>query len=493
MNNKITDALSEFGSSAMCRWMQAESIAQAVPWVIAAGARQPTPQGKIAALGLFALQQGCSLNNTGEPLPGGNGCVQTNGPTSIEFKGSIGWECCMSAQEDDISTNDLTAITSLSFNVPSGSEQFPFRARVSSVSVSQGAKTWTSANTFKAGGTGYRLKLKNGVECEKESPYEPVDPTEPITDYSPELNCELTADLGGFLVNPSGNISPIIKYSAGEPNLRADGGIISGCNWYGDIVQVSPDGGCGCPPTGPLPPDTPWPIPEDGIPDWLRNLITGIAADLIADQIEDALEQDLPPALYKLIAPCDKDSEGNPLEVVVEIPAQKADAAIAARIEALVPLLQGQKDFKQPICPPVKPEGDLRTIGFISEETSPNGKSRLIKRIRYRSVSGIGLDALIDHWKDFQYNAGPVIVQHRGASWGTVKCWAASADEGKRVIRHAAGEAAIDADQTGRWEISGSTSTRLGMPGTMKINTSGGYFWITARDGATERPLVGKT
>ena len=473
--------------------MQAETIAQAVPWVIAAGARQPTPQGKIAALGLFALQQGCSLNNTGEPLPGGNGCVQTNAGTSIEFKSSLGWECCMSAQEDGISTSDITAIESMTFDVETGSEQFPVRAKATTVSVSQGQKTWTSANTFKRGGTGYRLRLRDGIECEKESPNDPVDPTEPITDYSPELNCELTADLGGFLVNPSGNVSPIIKYSAGEPNLRADGGIISGCNWYGDIVQVSPDGGCGCPPTGPLPPDTPWPIPEDGIPDWLRDLLTGIAADLIADQIDEALNQDLPPALYKLIAPCDKDSEGNPLEIAVEIPPQKADAAIAARIEALVPLLQGQKDFKQPICPPVKAEGDLRTIGFISENRSPNGRDYLRKRVRYRSVSGLGLDALIDYWKDFEFDAGPVIVKHVGSSWGTVTVWAASIAEGKRVIRHAAGEASIDADQTGRWEICSSTSTRLGMPGRMKVNTKGGYFWITARDGSDNRPRVGTT
>jgi hypothetical protein len=493
MNNRITDALSEFGSSAMCKWMQAESIAQAVPWIIAAGARQPTPQGKIAALGLFALQQGCALNNTDEPLPGGNGCQETNVGTSIEFKGGIGWECCMSAQEDGISTNDITAITSMTFDVPSGSENFPVRARVSTISASQGARQWTSANTFKRGGTGYRLKLGDGIECEKESPNDPVDPTEPITEYSPELDCELTADLGGFLVNPSGNISPIIKYSAGNSDLRADGGIISGCNWYGDIVQVSPDGGCGCPPTGPLPPDTPWPLPEDGIPDWLRDLITGIAADLIADQIDEALNQDLPPALYKLIAPCDKDSEGNPLEIQVQIPPQKANAAIAARIEGLVPLLQGQKDFKQPICPPVKAQGDLRTIGFISEETSPNGKSALRKRVRYRSVSGIGLNALIDHWKDFQFDAGPVIVKHLGSSWGTVTVWASSIAEGKRVIRHAAGEAGVDADQTGRWEISSSTSTRLGMPGTMKVNRSGGYYWITARDGSNNRPLVGTT
>ena len=108
-------------------------------------------------------------------------------------------------------------------------------------------------------------------------------------------------------------------------------------------------------------------------------------------------------------------------------------------------------------------------------------------------MSGIGLDALIDYWKDFQFDAGPDTVKHRGASWGTITVWAASADEGKRVIRHAAGEALIDADQVGRWEVSGSSSSRLGMPGKMKVNQAGGFYWITARDDPNGRPLVGQS
>ena len=197
----------------------------------------------------------------------------------------------------------------------------------------------------------------------------------------------------------------------------------------------------------------------------------------------------------KLVSVCETDSSGEPISQAVEevIPALPINDAILTRLDALVPLLQGQKDFKQPICEPPAPEGDFRTISFRSEQVSPNGKSCLLKRLRYRSISGIGLDALIDHWKDFVWSSGPVIVQHRGATWGTVKCWASSIDEGKRVIRHAAAEAGIDADQTGRWQISGSSSARLGMPGTMKVDITGGYYWITARDGSDNRPMVGKT
>jgi hypothetical protein len=323
----------------------------------------------------------------------------------------------------------------------------------------------------------------------------PTPPPEPITGESQDLGCTLTADLGAWVQNSNGNISPVIKYSSQSSGLRADGGIISGCNWYGDLVYVGGDGGSGPPTVGPFPPDVPWPPEGPGVPDWLQDFISGFASEAAYNLINDWLESPIGPVTYELRSICEVNAQGEPETIVAEsfVPALKNIDAVVARIDALIPLLQAQKDFKQPVCPPVKAEGELRTIGFISEETSPNGKSALRKRVRYRSVSGLGLDSLIDYWKDFRFDAGPVIVKHLGSSWGTVTVWASSIAEGKRVIRHAAGEAGVDADQTGRWEISSSTSTRLGMPGTMKVNQSGGYYWITARDGSDNRPLVGKT
>lgn len=142
--------------------------------------------------------------------------------------------------------------------------------------------------------------------------------------------------------------------------------------------------------------------------------------------------------------------------------------------------------------PPVL-EGEFRTISFRSDETSPYGKSRLRKRFRYRSVSGYGLSEVVDHWRDFNYEAGPVCVIHSGGSWGTPQVWAATADEGKRVIRHAAAEAGFDPDTTGKWTITGSSSARVGVGGTMRVDTKGGYYWITSRDGSNQRPTVALT
>ena len=329
--------------------------------------------------------------------------------------------------------------------------------------------------------------------CEVPSPEQPPIDVPPYEYTDPEDGCELTVNFKGFASGAGGNANPVFKI---EPNAatRANTTVIGGCNFEPVIYMGDPNGG---PPyVGPWEPD--WDTPGQDPYKWkdkLRDIANICSNEDVIQLLNQLLVEPFNGQTYALDAHCEFDADGNPLRVEVPIPSLPPLSAIATRINALIPIQQGQKNFKQPICPPepVKLEGEFRTIGFISEKTSPFGKSRLRKRLRYRSMSGLGLGNLIDYWKDFEFDAGPVIVQHRGASWGTVKCWAASANEGKRVIRHAAGEAGIDADKVGRWEISGSSSTRLGVSGTMKVNQAGGYYWITARDGSDNRPLVGKT
>ena len=137
-------------------------------------------------------------------------------------------------------------------------------------------------------------------------------------------------------------------------------------------------------------------------------------------------------------------------------------------------------------------EGDYRTISFRSDETSPFGKSCLRKRFKYRSQSGLDLGSVVTHWRDFSFAAGPVIVFHTGSALGSPKVWAASINEGKRVIRHAGAEAGIDPDQIGEWGVSGSDNPRYGVSGQMRVDTTGGYYWITARDGEDGRPIVAR-
>ena len=214
----------------------------------------------------------------------------------------------------------------------------------------------------------------------------------------------------------------------------------------------------------------------------------------ILDLLSAFLETDIQGTTYSLTGVCEQVEEGEE-QPTAEFPVAPARnlMAIINRLDVMDDMLQQHLAWRTPTCR-TRPQlqGDWRTISFISDETSPYGKSRLRKRLRYRSMSGLGLGDVIDHWANFTWTAGPVCVIHSGASWGTPQVWASTVDEGKRVIRHAAGESGLDPDQVGEWTVSGSSSPRIGVSGTMRVNQTGGFYWITARDGSEGRPIVGR-
>jgi hypothetical protein len=272
-----------------------------------------------------------------------------------------------------------------------------------------------------------------------------VDPPD-VYNYITEEGCELNVNFQAWGQMPDGTAGPIFLIEPAE-STRASGGVIGGCNFNPTIIY-SPGGGGG---DGGQPPG---PIPVPYLPD--------------------------------------PDGEGNPLW-------QKLlEAALAGAVSGLVQNLFDQTDAKLDqlldcACPKEEPiQGQFRTISFRSDETSPFGKSRLRKRLRYRGSEGVELSALVDHWRDFSWESGAVRVDHVGASWGSPQVWASTEDEGKRVIRHAGREAGIDPDQVGRWSARSSNSPRCGVSDTMRVDTTGGYYWITARDGSDQRPIVAK-
>ena len=223
----------------------------------------------------------------------------------------------------------------------------------------------------------------------------------------------------------------------------------------------------------------------------------GAGGAIIGDLLMDLVQSQYPGLMYRMVSVCEKDASGEPISEAVEVPIPTLPAPDAqlARLDAIVELLQASKNFKQPVCPNDKPilEGEWRTISFRSSTTSPYGRACLRKRFRYRSLSGLGLGDVVDHWKDFTFESGEVVVSHKGFTWGTPQVWAATADEGKRVIQHAAREAGFDADQVGQWVISSSASARYGVSAQMSVDTRGGYYWITARDGSNDKPIVALT
>lgn len=217
---------------------------------------------------------------------------------------------------------------------------------------------------------------------------------------------------------------------------------------------------------------------------------------LLLDALAGLFEQPMPSKSYSLTGVCeDTSDDGNQPSTTVILPQETWADRVISLGDMMPELLQASKNYKQPICeqePPTS-DGDFRTISFRSDQTSPYGKSRLRKRFRYRSITGNDLGAVVDHWKDFVFEGGPYRVRWIGGTWGAPEVWAASEAEGKRVIQHAAAEAGFDPFENGRWSTRVSSSTRRGVPGTMRVDTTKGFYWITARDGSSERPIVAKT
>jgi hypothetical protein len=76
------------------------------------------------------------------------------------------------------------------------------------------------------------------------------------------------------------------------------------------------------------------------------------------------------------------------------------------------------------------------------------------KRFTYADRTGKTQAEHVEHWTGFSFSAGPVVVKAIG-DWGECQCWAITAEEGKRMIRHGLVFGGFDPDDPlqGRWEI----------------------------------------
>ena len=227
-------------------------------------------------------------------------------------------------------------------------------------------------------------------------------------------------------------------------------------------------------------------LPEEGF-NWLELLT--LLAELIELLGQPPKEYD--PDTYILKGFCEElNDDGEQPEFSTPVMGGTFDVAVLSRLDAMQHLLQAHLGYKTPTCN-VKPElrGDWVTAQWISDEASADSPLRLRKRTRYRSESGRSDAELAAYFAGFAWEAGPVCVKHVGAWWGTPQVWASSANEGKRVIRHLAGEAGIDPDSTGRWEVGGSRNPRFGRTGTMRLRTIDGFPWVSSRDGSDMLPM----
>ena len=345
----------------------------------------------------------------------------------------------------------------------------------------------------------WRINPTNGTCVAQGGQPNPTPPEafQPIEYVDNVTNCNYTVTLQGFGQRVSeGPIDPVWLIEGSSSETRNEGGRMGGCN-FPPVIYSPNSGGGGGGDIIPVPPGGGGPDGPGGIPWWAGPLATAAAGAVLNQLLDGVSELIAPPALagsFTLTAPCNKDEAGNPLQRTWEFEQSTAMERLNAHQVAILEVLQQHLDWKTPICDEQTiPEGDWRTISFRSDEVSPYGSARLRKRFRYLSVSGNDLSAVVDHWKDFTWEGGPYRVRWIGPTWRTPEVWAASEAEGQRVIQHAAREAGFDPLEGGEWRTRLSSSTRLGVLSNFRVDTTGGYYWITARDGSDGRPIVALT
>lgn len=474
------------------------TIAVVAPIAGPAGAGVALTSAKVAALSMLGAAATCPEVEIGpDPGYGPNdtkrGCVEySSGIGSVYVKGQGGVRTLVIPNVTGYQTEFLRYDEVNNFTQYTAQVQYQIDGPYVDLPV-----PWTLEP-----GNWFEMEADGPATCRIEQDPIPVNP--PVPDYTyidESTNCTYNVKFEGFVRQTEYSpIQPVFEISADNQTLRNDGGRIGGCN-FDPVIYASPPngpGGPGGPPIPPIPVPPELPVPGgDDVPWWAGPLLGGAAGAglvLIGNAIDELLAPTVPEGSFTLKAPCNTDEQGNQLTREWTFPVQKAPERSLSHQIAILEVLQQHLDWRTPICDdsPI-PEGDFRTISFRSDQTSPYGKSRLRKRFRYRSVSGNDLGTVVDHWKDFSFEAGPYRVRWVGGAWRSPEIWAASEAEGQRVIQHAAEEAGVSPLEGGRWSTRLSSSGRQGVPGTMRVDITGGFYWITARDGSEERPIVAKT
>ena len=323
---------------------------------------------------------------------------------------------------------------------------------------------------------------------------EPPGMDTPFTVTDPESGCSMQVTFQGFLAAGEDAPPSPVWLMQSPPEERSSGGIIGGCNFMPTLYWQPPGG----PPTSPpVPPDEDGQDDPDGTPWWGKILIgaTGaLAGNLLGQIIKNHYEKVYPPGAFDLVAPCDFEEDGKtPLVRTWDFPASKINERILIHQAALMEIMQQHLDWKTPVCLAKYEKGAyVRSLAFESEADPDNNYQRTTKRFRYRSNSPCDVRLLAEHWRDFIWNTGPVIVKHTGSPLGSPQVWAATADEGKRVIQHAGREAGIDPDKAGKWTIGSVDSPRYGLRSTVGLKEVDGIWAATSRIGPSDWPPSSK-
>ena len=371
---------------------------------------------------------------------------------------------------------------------PDGTVQ-PFIADVLVRTEPDGDPWWIGPSFGAETITAVWIEPLGGSRCEATGPDSgPIlpDPVQVV-----EGDCTFTVQFRSFITDGNGNALGDLVEIQGEGTALGPDDPLSPCTISPTIIYspvvgepefIPPDG----------PDGTPRSIEEiiEEINNTERKIIEEINNNT-DERIEEYFNERVPViagGTWDLQGVCEKDAEGAILDPqpTTEWTYQGGSAAVVANYQLMLmqEMLQQQLDWRHLTCGGSKPElqGDWVSTGWMSLEASENSNRPLRKLFRYRSLGDRDVVALLGYWKDFQWEAGPVCVVHTKAWWGLLQVWAASEEEGKRVIRFAGVNAGIDPDTEGTWQISTSTGSRYGRTGTMTLACYKGQYHVSARD-----------
>lgn len=325
----------------------------------------------------------------------------------------------------------------------------------------------------------------------------PPPPDVPPYEWTdPDDGCKITAIFEGLLVDQRGIPGPVftLKPSA-TPGVRTSGGIIGGCNFSPVVYYLPPDGGGGGGGGGGRwIPDLPGPPLPDGTPWWVAPMaaaIGGATGALIDNAIDELFKDTYPATSREIYAACENKADGSPETFSVNFPEEPYQDRVLTALDAIVDFQQQFFLWKTPICKdtPTPQTGDAVTINWISDERSLASGVQLKKLFTYFDHNNSTLEATVAHWRDFTWQAGPVIVSINGTQLGRPQVWAESEAEGKRVINHAAAIAGIDTSGA-EWLVTSPRSSRYGLAGLMRVHRApNGVLGITKRVGPSGLPM----
>lgn len=463
--SEFSDRLDAAAGAATCQFLQSfgSSLVGYGAYTLFAGGTGTVPLA-LGSAALLASNYGCTWDTEGTPSapspgPVGNLCWETDGSFNLEryFNGTYA---------GDWATNIRKIISSSYRETTYGVDIYDFQY----VDATDGLE---KSSYYESGGGNTLGQKFNSGSCLIEGPGTAPTPA-PYTYVDQTSGCEINVQWEGVVLQDDGTARPVYSMEQATAGLRTGGGIIGGCN-FAPVLYVGGGGGGGEPPfTIPTPIDPP-PGPG-GQPWWLplvEAALGGVVGAAVKALLDEVLQQQVGGKVYRITSVCETDSQGEPISqsVEVDIPNLPWDEAVIYRLDAIEHIMQGLKDFKQPICRPQKPVGDLVTVNFQSDEPSIAGEKRLRKTLNYRDQMASDLAAHAAHWENFVWQAGPAIVSHEGAAWGRVTVWALDADEGKRVIRHAATISGVNPDAEGEWVVAATSNPRYGRTGTMRLGT----------------------